>query len=235
MSDNTTQGSSALDEDGKPPSEATEEERASPGASGADASEDATTVATNVGAEDPDRMDADEASDGEETVETLRESLAGLRAELDAARDQALRAQAEAENTRRRASRETENARKFALERFVSALLPPIDSFERAVAAATASGAEPSVVEGIELSLKLLVGVLEGEGVRVVDPAGEPFDPQFHEAMSMVAEPDMEPGSVARVIQKGYVLNERLVRAAMVMVVQPPPAAEASNESDAKA
>ncbi len=170
--------------------------------------------------------DPGDAGDGaEDTVESLRESVADLQAQLDAARDQALRAQAEAENTRRRASRETENARKFALERFVSALLPSLDSFERAVEAVAASEAEGSVVEGIELSLKLLMGALEGAGVRVVDPAGEPFDPQFHEAMSMVPEPDMEPGSVARVIQKGYVLNERLVRAAMVMVVQTPPEA----------
>ncbi len=166
--------------------------------------------------------------DGEETP---RESLATLQAELDAAKDQALRAQAEAENTRRRASRETENARKFALERFVSALLPAIDSFERAVEAAAAADAGPSVVEGIELSLKLLLGALEGAGVRVVDPVGEPFDPAFHEAMSMVPEPDMEPGSVARVIQKGYVLNERLVRAAMVMVVQALPGEAADAKS----
>ena len=144
------------------------------------------------------------------------------RREVEAAQDQALRAQAEAENTRRRASRETENARKFALERFVSALLPAIDSFERAVEAAAAADAGQSVIEGIELSLKVLIGALEGAGVRVVDPAGEPFDPAFHEAVSMVTERDMEPGSVARVIQKGYVLNERLVRAAMVMVVQAP-------------
>ena len=174
----------------------------------------------------------DSSEDGEVGVEALRESLAALQAEVEAAKDQALRAQAEAENTRRRASRETENARKFALERFVSALLPAIDSFERAVEAAAAADAGRSVVEGIELSLKLLLDALEGAGVRVVDPAGEPFDPAFHEAMSMVTEPDMEPGSVARVIQKGYVLNERLVRAAMVMVVQAPPEEAATAPSD---
>ena len=171
--------------------------------------------------------------DSETRVAALRESLAALQAELEAAQDQALRAQAEAENTRRRASRETENARKFALERFVSALLPALDSFERAAEAAAAADAGQSVVEGIELSLKLLLGALEGAGVRVVDPAGEPFDPAFHEAMSMVAEPDMEPGSVARVIQKGYVLNERLVRAAMVMVVQAPSGAQTEEAADA--
>ena len=170
--------------------------------------------------------------DGEDSTEALRESLAALQAEVEAAQDQALRAQAEAENTRRRASRETENARKFALERFVSALLPAIDSFERAVEAAAAADAGQSVAEGIELSLKLLLDAFEGAGVRVVDPVGEPFDPAFHEAMSMVTEPDMEPGSVARVIQKGYVLNERLVRAAMVMVVQAPPEEAGTAPSD---
>ena len=172
--------------------------------------------------------------ESEDSVDTLRESLATLRVELEAAQDQALRAQAEVENTRRRASRETENARKFALERFVSALLPAIDSFERAAEAAAEADAGQSVVEGIELSLKLLLGALEGAGVRVVDPAGEPFDPAFHEAMSMVTEPDMEPGSVARVIQKGYVLNERLVRAAMVMVVQAAPEEAADATSPAE-
>ena len=176
--------------------------------------------------------DGQDSEDSEVGVEALRESLAALQAEVEAAKDQALRAQAEAENTRRRASRETENARKFALERFVSALLPAIDSFERAVEAAAAADAGQSVVEGIELSLKLLLDAFEGAGVRVVDPAGEPFDPAFHEAMSMVTEPDMEPGSVARVIQKGYVLNERLVRAAMVMVAQAPPEEAATAPSD---
>ncbi len=176
--------------------------------------------------------DGQDSEDSELGVEALRESLAALQAEVEAAKDQALRAQAEAENTRRRASRETENARKFALERFVSALLPAIDSFERAVEAAAAADAGQSVAEGIELSLKLLLDAFEGAGVRVVDPAGEPFDPAFHEAMSMVTEPDMEPGSVARVIQKGYVLNERLVRAAMVMVVQAPPEEAAAAPSD---
>ena len=196
--------------------------RANPGSVPDEESAAADAEAASSG---EDGLDDGGASAPEDNVATLRESLDALKAELEAAKDQALRAQAEAENTRRRASRETENARKFALERFVSALLPAIDSFERAVEAAAAADAGQSVVEGIDLSLKLLLGALEGAGVRVVDPAGEPFDPAFHEAMSMVPEPDMEPGSVARVIQKGYVLNERLVRAAMVMVVQAPPGA----------
>ncbi len=176
--------------------------------------------------------DATDATHAEDTLDTLREALSLRDAELAEAKDQALRARAEAENTRRRASRETENARRYALERFISDLLPAIDSFERGVEAASAAEVEESVVQGIELSLKLLLGALENAGVRVVDPVGEPFDPEFHEAMTVVAEPDLEPGSVARVIQKGYVLNDRLVRAAMVMVAQAPPVQDGDTGSE---
>ncbi len=188
-----------------------------------------------TGTPEPGESDATEAIPAEDTLETLREALAAGEAELAEAKDQALRAHAEAENTRRRASRETENARRYALERFISDLLPAIDSFERGVEAASAAEVEQSVVEGMELSLKLLLGALENAGVRVVDPVGEPFDPEFHQAMTVVAEPDLEPGSVARVIQKGYVLNDRLVRAAMVMVAQAPPARDGDTGSEADA
>ena len=165
------------------------------------------------------------------SIRCVRRSASATR-NLPKRRIRRLRARAEAENTRRRASRETENARRYALERFISDLLPAIDSFERGVEAASAAEVEESVVQGIELSLKLLLGALENAGVRVVDPVGEPFDPEFHEAMTVVAEPDLEPGSVARVIQKGYVLNDRLVRAAMVMVAQAPPVQDGDTGSE---
>ena len=139
---------------------------------------------------------------------------------------------AEAENVRRRADRSIENARKFALERFVEDLLPAVDSFERAVEAASghakAEGAEASaetsaIAEGIELSLKLLVGAMERQGIAVVDPIGEPFDPNLHEAMTMVDNTEVEPGSVVDVFQKGYTVNGRLIRAARVIVARQPP------------
>ena len=135
-------------------------------------------------------------------------------------KDQVLRAQAEMENVRRRAARDVENAHKYALERFTSDLLPVLDSLEKALEAAGDSGEEAAgaIKEGVELSLKLFLTTLEKAGVDQVDPHGEPFDPQLHEAMAMVPNPDAEPNSVMEVMQKGYTLNGRLVRAAKVVV-----------------
>ena len=159
----------------------------------------------------------DVSGEAEVTVEALQETLAARVADVDALKDQALRAHAEAENMRKRAARDVENAHKFALERFATELLPVIDSFERAVEAAADAQAG---VQGLELSLKLLFDVLGKSGIEVVDPVGEPFDPTFHEAITVLENPDVEPGSVIEVIQKGYVLNGRLVRAAMVIVAK---------------
>lgn len=174
-----------------------------------------------------------QAPDGVEDAAALRKALAAAEAALETARDQALRAQAEADNTRRRTAREMENARKFAVERLAADLLPAIDSFERAVEAARAAS-ETAAAEGVELSLKLLTGALEKAGVNVVDPLGAPFDPRFYEAISMVENPDAEPGSVTQVVQKGYVLNERVVRAAMVIVAKAPTAKDAEDTPPAK-
>ena len=172
------------------------------------------------------------SAEAAETPEALREALAAAHAGLEAAQDQALRAQAEADNTRRRAAREMENARKFAVERLTADILPAIDSFERAIEAAR-EASEATAAEGVELSLKLILGALERAGVRVVEPLGAPFDPRFHEAISMVENPDAEPGTVTQVVQKGYVLNERVVRAAMVIVAKAPAGAAADEPGDA--
>ncbi len=159
----------------------------------------------------------DEDVVSEDSSDALKEAVAALEKDLAEARDQVLRVRAEEENTRRRAAREAENARKFALEKFADELLPVIDNFERALDAA----AEDSTVhEGLDLSMKLLFGVLEKAGIEVVSPIGEPFDPRFHQAMATVDKPDAEPGSVTEVVQKGYVLNGRLLRAAMVLVAK---------------
>jgi molecular chaperone GrpE len=141
--------------------------------------------------------------------------------EVEGFKDAALRAQAEMENVRRRSAKDLENAHKYGLERFVNNLLPVIDSLEKAIesgAQAEQEGANKAVIEGVGLCHKMLVDVLIKEGVVVVDPMGEPFDPNVHQAMSVVENPDVEPNSVVAVVQKGYTLNERLVRAAMVMV-----------------
>ena len=140
--------------------------------------------------------------------------------ELNRAKDQLLRTVAEMENVRRRAQRDVENAHKFAVEKLLSDLLPVVDSLEKAEEAAKTTDNADSMAEGISLSLKLFVSTLEKSGIAIVDPLGEPFDPQLHEAMAMVPNPDAEPNSVMDVMQRGYTLNGRLVRAAKVVVVK---------------
>ncbi len=160
-----------------------------------------------------------EGTPGEAPESSLEEVVAQLQEDLAGARDAALRAQADAQNVQRRAEQDVEKARKFALERFVGELLPVVDNLERALEAATGGddGVKP-IAEGVELTLKSLIDVMGKFNVAVVDPEGEPFDPNLHQAMSMVENPEVEPNTVIAVMQKGYTLNERLVRPAMVMV-----------------
>ena len=143
-----------------------------------------------------------------------------VEAELAKVKDQLLRTIAESENIRRRASRDVENAHKFAVEKLLNDLFPVLDSLEKAVETATQTTGAEAIAEGVELSLKMFVSTLEKSGVAQIDPLGEPFDPKHHEAMAMVPNPDAEPNSVMEVMQKGYLLNERLVRAAKVIVVK---------------
>lgn len=131
--------------------------------------------------------------------------------------DRYLRAAAEVENVRKRAARDVEHARKFALENFGKDLLAVCDSLEIGLAA-TADSDAASIREGSEATLKLLLQTLQRFGIEEVLPEGEPFDPEFHEAMTMQPSADVEPGSVLTVIQKGYSLNGRLLRPARVIV-----------------
>ena len=128
-----------------------------------------------------------------------------------------LRTAAELENVRKRAARDVENAHRFALERFSKELLAVRDSLEMGLAAVDSANVE-SLIEGSEATLKILGSTMQQFGIEVVDPAGEPFDPEFHEAISMQPSDDVEPGSVVTVVQKGYALNGRLLRPAMVIV-----------------
>ncbi len=167
-----------------------------------------------------------DATDGdplEDATELLDSDIARLQEELEQAKDMALRAQADAQNVKRRAEQDVEKARKYALERFCSELLPVVDNLERALEAASGEDeAMKPIAEGVELTLKSFLGALEKFQIKPVDPAGEPFDPEFHQAMSMVENPDAEPNTVLAVMQKGYTLNGRLVRPAMVMVSKAP-------------
>ena len=166
--------------------------------------------------------DAGAGSDPDDTpTEDLNEALAEARRAAQANLDRALRAQAELENVRRRVERDLQNAHKFALERFVSELLPVKDSLERGLSASTEKGASvESIAEGAELTLRMLEQAMEKFGITVVDPADEPFNPEFHQAMTMQQSDTAESGTVLTVVQKGYLLNERLVRPAMVIVAK---------------
>lgn len=149
--------------------------------------------------------------------------IAQLQSDLEQARDRALRAQADAQNAKRRAEQDVEKARKYALERFAGELLPVVDNLERALEAASGDDeAIKPIADGVELTLKSFLDVLRKFQVEPVDPAGEPFDPQRHQAMGMIENPDAEPNTVLTVMQKGYTLNARLIRPAMVVVSKAP-------------
>jgi molecular chaperone GrpE len=152
----------------------------------------------------------------------MNTELEALREQLASSEDRALRVQAEAQNMIRRAERDVENARKYALERFAGALLPTIDNLERAIAAiGEPSEATRALAEGVQLTLRGLLDVLQKFEVIEVDPQGQPFDPEKHQAMTMVESPDAPPNSVVAVMQKGYTLSGRLLRPAMVVVAKP--------------
>ncbi|KAA5922193.1 nucleotide exchange factor GrpE [Pantoea sp. Bo_2] len=156
-------------------------------------------------------------------VDPRDERIAQLEAELaqsqNGVRDAQLRAQAEVENIRRRAEMDVEKAHKFALEKFANELLPVIDSLERALEVANKEDPQlASMIEGIELTLKGLLGAVRKFGVEVVGETGVPFNPEVHQAMSMMESEEFEPNHVMLVMQRGYTLNGRLLRPAMVAV-----------------
>lgn len=166
------------------------------------------------------RQEGENTAGGDEELshEQLLLTLQDAQAKADQHWNQLLAARAELENSRRRSEREVENAHKYALEKFVRELLPVKDSLELGLAA-TGEGAEfEKLREGMELTLKMLGNVMEKFGVSEVDPKGEKFNPERHQAMAMQESPNAEPNTVLTVYQKGYLLNDRLIRPAMVVV-----------------
>lgn len=159
---------------------------------------------------------SDASQDGAEAP-APEDELAAAAAKAEENWDRYLRAAAELDNVRKRAARDVENAHKFGLERFGKELLAVRDTLEMGLAAAEGASID-SLIEGKNATLKLLTATLQRFGIEEVDPAGEPFDPDFHEAISMQPSDDVEPGSVVTVVQKGYTLNGRLLRPAMVIV-----------------
>ena len=155
--------------------------------------------------------------------EDLQARLLQLEEQLAAAQDQSLRVAADMQNVRRRAELDVEKAHKFALEKFAADLLPVVDSIERGLEMSDpADEAIKPVRDGMELTLKLLVDTLKRYQMEVLDPHGEPFNAEQHQAMAIQESTEMEPNSVLKVFQKGYLLNGRLLRPAMVVVSKAP-------------
>lgn len=152
---------------------------------------------------------------------SLQAALAEAETRASAARDQALRALAELENVRKRAQRDVENAHRFALEKFAQELLPVKDSLDLAVENAGRADAS-ALVEGQSATQRLLAKALERAGITELNPVGEPFDANLHEAMAAQPSATAEPNSVLAVVQRGYTINGRLLRAARVIVAKAP-------------
>jgi len=166
-----------------------------------------------------DNLNPDQADTLADTGEDLAARIAQLEDQLAAAQEQSLRAAAELQNIRRRAELDVEKAHKFALEKFAGDLLPVMDSLERGLELTNPDDeAIKAVREGMQLTLKLFGDTLGRYRVDAVDPHGEPFNPEHHQAMAMQESADVEPNSVLKVFQKGYLLNGRLLRPAMVVV-----------------
>jgi molecular chaperone GrpE len=151
-------------------------------------------------------------------LETLNRQLAEAETNLAGMRDTVLRERADLENQRKRMQRDLEQSLKFANEKLLRDLLPVYDGLESGLAVETADVA--SMREGLSLTLKALLKVAEGNGLEQLDPAGQPLDPERHHAVSLVDAPGQSPGTVVSVMQKGYVLNGRLLRPALVTVAK---------------
>lgn len=183
--------------------------------------EDASNQGADVAAEAAEAADEHALEVPEADIESLREQLAAANEKAEANWNEVLRARAEMDNLRKRQERELDGARKYALESFVGELLQVRDSLELGIQAAQGDAADiKQLLEGTDLTLKLLGGVMTKFGVERLDPEGQPFNPDFHQAMSVQPRDDVPPNTVVAVIQKGYTLNGRLVRPALVMVSQ---------------
>ena len=181
--------------------------------------EDAVVAAEEAAIDDA--VEKDESRLASLTHEELVVECEQAQQKADESRDQLLRLQAEMENMRRRSERDIAGAHKYGSEKLIKELIPVIDGLERGLEIeGEKSDAEKSMHEGMEMTHKLLLEALKKHGVKCIDPAGEPFNPDEMEAISMQPAENLDPNSVITVVQRGYSLNGRLVRAAMVIVSQ---------------
>lgn len=165
----------------------------------------------------------------QERINELELALVTAQATVIDQKDSVIRAKAEVDNIRRRAAQDVEKARKFALEKFAGEMLVTVDNLERALQSIDKEDeSKAAVIEGVELTLQGLIASLEKFGVKAVNPQDQPFNPELHQAMSMQEVPSVAPNTVIAVMQKGYELNGRLIRPAMVMVSKAAPSVDES-------
>ena len=166
---------------------------------------------------------AEAISEEQQKINELELALSAAQATVADQKDSVIRAKAEVDNIRRRSAQDVEKARKFALEKFAGEMLTTVDNLERAMQSIDKEDeAQKAMLEGIELTYQGLLSSLEKSGVTAVDPQDQPFNPELHQAMSMQEVPGVAPNTVIAVMQKGYELNGRLIRPAMVMVAKAP-------------
>jgi molecular chaperone GrpE len=166
-------------------------------------------------------------SEEQEKINELELALAAAQSTVSDQKDSVVRAKAEVDNIRRRAAQDVEKSRKFALEKFAGEMLTTVDNLERALQSIDKNDeSNNAIIEGVELTLQGLITSLDKFGVKAVDPQDQPFNPDLHQAMSMQEVPDVAPNTVIVVMQKGYELNGRLIRPAMVMVSKAAPSVD---------
>jgi molecular chaperone GrpE len=186
----------------------------------ANSQNDADNSASETDAEPSVDVDA---SSADTTASDTSEDSASLETQIEELKESVLRAHADLQNVRRRAERDVESAHKYAIEKFAKDLLAVLDSMDRALELAeTTEGFDAAMLEGTQMTHKLLLDTAAKHGVEPIDPTGEPFDPQAHQAMSMVESAEHAPNTVMAVMQKGYTLEGRVLRAAMVVVTKAP-------------
>ena len=179
---------------------------------------DASSQEQNAGQEEAQAKE----EDPQVTISALKSQLEVLAKQALSDKEKMLRAVAEADNSRKRAEADVERERKYALEKFVKALIPVVDSLDMALEAgkSKSENAQDAMVQGVEATLRLFLKELSTFGVERIDPVGEPFDPNVHQAISMIPSKDVKPNCIVSVMQKGFILNGRVVRPAMVMVAR---------------
>ena len=184
---------------------------------------------TEQAAEQVEATAQEAVSEEQEKINELELALAAAKSTVADQKDSVIRAKAEVDNVRRRAAQDVEKARKFALEKFAGEMLATVDNLERALQSIDKDDeSNKSIIEGIELTYQGLLASLEKFSINAVDPQDQPFNPELHQAMSMQEVEGVAPNTVIAVMQKGYELNGRLIRPAMVMVSKAKPSVDTS-------